>query len=457
MTGVTLFLFVTALGLSGIAAYYSIVGLATIFSSAFWAVVLMATILEVSKLVTASWLYHNWNTTPSLLKSYLTAAVVVLMGITSLGIFGFLSNAHVQQGLAGSQLSLNVERTSQQIENVTAELARLDGRLAQLDRSINIQLDANRAANALAARRQQQAERAEIQRQWEAVNQRLNKLQQDKVELLQQSKTLQVKTGPIRYVAEFFGVDSAASSEGAVKWMIVVIVLVFDPLALLMLIAANISWARSRAARDGVWLDPKQGDVRWDANSAEFLTYDDGSWVKCTSDQDLQTVVDAVAAIVDNRLAALSMSPPPAPVDLSPVLAAIESMANQEPLSAPNVDLSPVLEAIRQISSRELDQTAYLAPLIEAWQQIPVSSNNNTDMSLVVDAIQSTKVEEPYLDTAELTSLIESTMSRWLERTLAITGSTSAQEIREIIEQTLDDHLKDIAVVPRQRPGRPKE
>ena len=111
-------LLLCALGLSGTAAYYSIAGLATIFSSAFWPVVIMAGILEVSKLVVASWLYQKWNSIPIALKTYLTASVVVLMFITSLGIFGFLSKAHVDAGLANQDITLKLEQIDAQISQI---------------------------------------------------------------------------------------------------------------------------------------------------------------------------------------------------------------------------------------------------------------------------------------------------------------------------------------------------
>ena len=88
----------TALGISAVAAYYSIVGLMAIFSASAMSIAIMGVVLEIGKLITASWLYQNWKRVPFLLKSYLTLAVIVLMFITSMGIFGYLSKAHIDQG-----------------------------------------------------------------------------------------------------------------------------------------------------------------------------------------------------------------------------------------------------------------------------------------------------------------------------------------------------------------------
>ena len=144
-------LLLCALCLSGTAAYYSIAGLATIFASAFWPVVAMATILEISKLVVASWLYQKWNIIPALLKVYLTTSVVVLMFITSLGIFGFLSKAHVDAGLGNADAVLKIEQIDAETLQHNSVISRYQTQLAQLDKSINIQLDANRATQAIAA------------------------------------------------------------------------------------------------------------------------------------------------------------------------------------------------------------------------------------------------------------------------------------------------------------------
>lgn len=113
----TLLMFIAAIVLSAIAGYYSVIGMTAIFSGAFVPVVLMAGTLETSKVIVASWLYNNWRNTPLLLKTYLTAAVVVLMFVTSMGIFGYLSKAHIQQAAAGAQQAAQVQRLQQEIDS----------------------------------------------------------------------------------------------------------------------------------------------------------------------------------------------------------------------------------------------------------------------------------------------------------------------------------------------------
>lgn len=277
MTRISVFLLTCALALSGVAAYYSIVGLATIFGSAFWPVVLMSSVLEVSKLVVASWLYHNWDRTPLLIRSYLTSAVVILMMITSLGIFGFLSKAHVDQGLANQSVRLKIEQIDTQITSRQGVIQRYESQLAQLDRSINIQLDANRAQGALAARRQQEAERKAIRDKLDAEQATLLELNSERTSLRQQTTQLESKLGPIRYVAEFFSNGKEVDMESSVRWMILVIVLVFDPLAVLMIIAANMSLVKKddQDLQNG----PHVGDIRWDAQQSAFVWFNGTQWL----------------------------------------------------------------------------------------------------------------------------------------------------------------------------------
>ena len=107
----------SALSISGVAIFYSVIGLATIFPGAFWPVVIMGSVLEIGKLITASWVYRNWKFTPVLLKTYLTIAVVVLSLITSMGIFGFLSKAHLEQNLAEDTVTQRIEIINDKIES----------------------------------------------------------------------------------------------------------------------------------------------------------------------------------------------------------------------------------------------------------------------------------------------------------------------------------------------------
>ena len=209
----------SALLLSGIAAYYSIIGLAAIFTGAFWPIVFMGSVLEMSKLVTASWLYRNWKTCPFLLKSYLTSAVVILMVITSMGIFGFLSKAHIDSTLEAGANSVEI-RTIKQQEKIANE--RLEYLL-------------KRAGNPETAS-------ANVDRQIQQTQRELADINKRKLPLLKEENKLVAEVGPIKYIGDMvYGTDDTNAIDKAVRLVIMLIMVVFDPLAVLLLIAANMS------------------------------------------------------------------------------------------------------------------------------------------------------------------------------------------------------------------------
>jgi hypothetical protein len=230
MTYLTL---LSALLLSGIAAYYSVIGLAAIFTGAFWPIVFMGSVLEMSKLVTASWLYRNWKTAPFLLKSYLTGAVIILMFITSMGIFGFLSKSHIDSTLDAGANSVEIRNLNQQ-EKVAKE--RLEYLLARAK-------DPSTASNRLDKQIQ------ETQKELKDVNNR-------KLPLLREENKLIAEVGPIKYVGELvYGHDDDNAIDKAVRLVIMIIMVVFDPLAVLLLIAANMSMAGNKKEGDPILND----------------------------------------------------------------------------------------------------------------------------------------------------------------------------------------------------------
>lgn len=148
----TVLMFVAAVSLSAIAGYYSVLGMASIFAGSAIAVMLMTATLEASKVIVASWLYNNWKQTPVLLKSYLTAAVVVLMLITSIGIFGYLSKAHIEQTLQAQSNFEQIEKIEQEIARQETSVAKLENEITALenksvnnDSSIQQQIDQEQA------------------------------------------------------------------------------------------------------------------------------------------------------------------------------------------------------------------------------------------------------------------------------------------------------------------------
>ena len=342
----------SALSISGVAIFYSVIGLATIFPGAFVPVVIMGGVLEVGKLITASWLYRNWKFTPFMLKTYLTTAVIILSLITSMGIFGFLSKAHLEQNLASDTLIQRIQILEDKIESEKNSILRqnavidrleksinrstgtadgdievqqsiiadaneklktlltvetntvkdLNDRLKVLDKNVSDVLTANkawfneeRAAAELKASQKEEREqiaikiaeaqariaelkadhKIEIAKAQEIIANMRSGSQENKgqftkeIEIAEQKifdsqgridlfivekqplekemLTLEAEIGPVKYIAALavdWGITDQVETSKAVRWVIIIIIFVFDPLAVLLLIAANQSLMR---------------------------------------------------------------------------------------------------------------------------------------------------------------------------------------------------------------------
>ena len=243
-----------ALTISAGAAYYSIIGLIAIFSAAVIPIAVMGVVLEAGKLITASWLYQNWKTVPKLLKGYLSFAVVVLMFITSMGIFGFLSKAHIEQTTIASDNSLDIQLIESKIERKYTEIERAEKQLNLLDNALERYTELGAITKGLTARKDQEPERNELFQTISTASSDIATLGDERTILLREQVTIEAEVGPIRYIAELiYGESTKKVLEDAVRAVIILLVLVFDPLAVLLLIAANISFRdikRRRKRRD---------------------------------------------------------------------------------------------------------------------------------------------------------------------------------------------------------------
>ena len=254
----TYLLFVVALSLSAVAAWYAVAGLVAIFAAATVPIVIMGSLLEASKLVVASWLYRSWKEIPLLMKSYFTVALVVLMLLTSMGIFGFLSKAHLDQAIptgdVSAKLALIDEKIKTEKENINAnrkELSQLD---AQVDQTISRTTEASGAERAITIRRNQQKDRNRILNDIGTAQTKIAKLNEERAPIAAEVRKVEAEVGPIKYIAALIYDDVADTDtlERAVRIVTIMIVLVFDPLAVLLLIAAN--W-NLRNGRKESWND----------------------------------------------------------------------------------------------------------------------------------------------------------------------------------------------------------
>jgi len=247
---------VVALAISGVAAWYSIVGLMAIFAAAAIPIAIMGGVLEVGKLLTASWLYQNWKIAPRLLKTYLTAAVIVLMFITSMGIFGFLSKAHIDQTLVGGDNSLEIQSLDQQIEQEQRRIKDAELVIKQLDAAVQALINYDRIRGrdgAIAVRQSQAVERASLSGIISEASKNIKQLRDEKQPLQRQQLQLEAEVGPIKYIAALFYTDTNKNVlEEAVRWVIITIIFVFDPLAVLLVIAANMSLSKPKRIKTAV-------------------------------------------------------------------------------------------------------------------------------------------------------------------------------------------------------------
>ena len=244
-----------ALAISAVAAWYSIIGLMAIFSASAVAIAIMGGVLEVGKVLTASWLYQNWSRTPFLLKSYLTIAVFVLMFITSMGIFGFLSKAHIEQTGDLNVVENQIELIQIQIDREQKDIIRNQGALDLLDDALARYTELGAVTKGLQARQEQKPERDALNLAVSTSGEEIARLQEEQSKLQLQVKAVEVEVGPIRYVADLLFTD--ADLERAVRWVIIVIIFVFDPLAILLVIAANMTLRDEFEKRKVVELDIK--------------------------------------------------------------------------------------------------------------------------------------------------------------------------------------------------------
>jgi hypothetical protein len=248
---VTLFV---ALSISGIAAWYSIVGLTAIFAAAIIPVIIMGGALEVAKITATVWLHTYWNYCRWQIKLYLVSAVIILMAITSMGIFGFLSKAHSDQSLVSgdvqAQIAVYDEKIKTSQDNIDVNRKALEQLNAAVDQSLARSTTETGADKAMAIRRSQARERSRLLAEIAAEQKTISALRQERAPIAAEVRKVEAEVGPIKYIAAIvYGSNIDSNSlEAAVRWVIIMLVIVFDPLAIAMLLAAteSLKWERQR-------------------------------------------------------------------------------------------------------------------------------------------------------------------------------------------------------------------
>jgi hypothetical protein len=243
-------LLLSALAVSTVAGYFSIVGLMAIFPAAAEPILAMGVVLEVAKLVTASWLYRYWSKTALAMKAYFTLAVIILSVITSMGIFGFLSKAHLEHSVSTGDNSLQIARLDRRIETEQRRIADAETVLAQLDNTVQTLIDYDRIRGddgAIATRENQAEEREQLNASIDSAIASIDALSEEKLVLDTEQLLIEVEVGPLLYVAEMiYGDTEKETLDKTVRFVIILLILVFDPLAILLVVAANMSLKERR-------------------------------------------------------------------------------------------------------------------------------------------------------------------------------------------------------------------
>jgi hypothetical protein len=226
----------SALIIAGCAAYFSVTGLGVLFSGAAASVMVMAGALEFAKLVAATYLKQEWENIKGFNKWYLTSAVALLMLITSAGIFGYLSNAFQSQSLKLQQIDREVLVYTTKIDQNTAQITQLNTQLGQLSSTQNTILDKGKVnSRLLRSIDQKDRQTAQINKKIEVLQTENAKNNEKINEIKTSNLDLEKEVGGFRFIAEAFGMEL----KNVVKFFIFLIVIVFDPLAVALIIAFN--------------------------------------------------------------------------------------------------------------------------------------------------------------------------------------------------------------------------
>lgn len=231
----------TALSMATVAAAFAIAGIIAVFSGAPIAALVMGSVVELGKVVGVSWLYRNKDEDTNI-KYALFPLVIIAMLLTSMGIFGFLSKAHLQQGAPVGNNVAKIEQLDQRIKREQYAVTDAETVIGQLDQTVNSLVKNDRISGpngARVVRESQKEQRAELKTTIDQAQANIAKLEGEKFELSQSVRQMELDVGPVRYIAELIYDDAKSNLEKAVRWVIIAFIFVFDPMAIVLLMAAN--------------------------------------------------------------------------------------------------------------------------------------------------------------------------------------------------------------------------
>jgi len=376
---------ISGLVISAVAVWYSVAGLVSIFAASAFSIIIMGVALESSKLIATIWLKWNWRKAPRMIKIYLISAIAVLMLITSMGIFGYLSKAHLDQNLVSggvqAQISLIDEKIKIERENIAnaqAVIKQMDaavtGVIATGDQEIKLRDGSTQVRSAaersLQIRRSQAKDRETLTKQVEESQARIVKLQEEAAPIRSEMRAVEAKVGPIKYIAALIYGDNPDANvlEKAVTWVIIIIVLVFDPLAVVLLLASQYSFQWFR----------QQEEERKDELDQENPTTNDPADNSGTQRADGGTVVEADRG---------DRSDDQAVAENDPADEANEKIAEIER----EVDVDAVLASVEQIQQEEKSALDSWNSMIEEAEKAAIEESINEDKAIIDSAEDSEK------------------------------------------------------------------
>ena len=247
-----------AIAISVVSAYYSVLGLMAIFPGALLPIIIMGATLEAGKVITAVWLHANWKRAETLYKLYLVPAIIFLMVLTSMGVFGFLSKAHSDQSLVSgdvqSKIAIYDEKIKTEKENIEANRKALKQMDEGVDQVLVRSTTETGAERAVAMRKSQQKERTRLQNEISQSQKSISELNDARAPIAAEVRKVEAEVGPIKYIAALMYGDNPDTNllEKAVRWVIVLIVIVFDPLAIILILAGikHIEWEREKRSAE---------------------------------------------------------------------------------------------------------------------------------------------------------------------------------------------------------------
>lgn len=242
----------TALAMAGTAAAFAIFGIVAIFAGLPTHAMIMGVVIELGKIVGVSWLYRNWSAATRI-KWAMVPLVILAMLLTSMGIFGLLSKAHLEQTASVGSNTAVIERLDQQIQRAETDILRAETALAQLDSAIDEFIERGFVTRGLQAREAQSAERDGLREIIQGRQAEINQLSDQRLELDIELQAVALEVGPVLYIAELVYGPGSDRLEEAVRWVIIAFIFVFDPMAILLLMAANYSLMQR-----GIYLEHQQ-------------------------------------------------------------------------------------------------------------------------------------------------------------------------------------------------------